>query len=40
MSSFAEEDRAAIDELTRGYADRTDYFVEKLAMGLSRIAAV
>jgi pyruvate,water dikinase len=36
----SEEDRAAIDELTRGYADRTDYFVEKLAMGLSRIAAV
>ncbi len=31
--------RAEIDQLTRGYADRRDYFVDKLAMGLSRIAA-
>jgi phosphoenolpyruvate synthase len=34
------EVKAQIDTLTRGYADRTDYFVDKLAMGLSRIAAV
>lgn len=31
--------RAEITRLTRGYADRRDYFVETLAMGLSRIAA-
>ncbi|OYX42655.1 MAG: phosphoenolpyruvate synthase [Rhodobacterales bacterium 32-67-9] len=31
--------KAEIDRLTRGYADRTDYFVDTLAMGLSRIAA-
>ncbi|WP_413850431.1 phosphoenolpyruvate synthase [Albidovulum sp.] len=31
--------RAAIDRLTRGHARREDYFVETLAMGLSRIAA-
>ena len=29
-----------VDQLTSGYADRSAYFVEKLAMGLSRIAAV
>ncbi|MDA5092841.1 phosphoenolpyruvate synthase [Aliiroseovarius sp. KMU-50] len=28
-----------IDQLTRGYENKTDYFVKKLAMGLSRIAA-
>ncbi len=31
--------RAEIEKLTRGYEDRADYFVETLAMGLSRIAA-
>jgi pyruvate,water dikinase len=31
--------RAAIVELTRGYSDRTEYFVEKLARGLARLAA-
>ncbi|WP_413868330.1 phosphoenolpyruvate synthase [Albidovulum sp.] len=31
--------RAGIDRLTRGHARREDYFVETLAMGLSRIAA-
>jgi pyruvate,water dikinase len=31
--------KAEIAELTRGYADRRDYFVETLARGLSRIAA-
>jgi len=31
--------KAEIDRLTRGHAERTDYFVESLAMGLSRIAA-
>jgi pyruvate,water dikinase len=29
-----------IIELTEGYADRTEYFVERLALGLARIAAV
>ncbi|MDP1930902.1 MAG: phosphoenolpyruvate synthase [Gammaproteobacteria bacterium] len=32
--------RERIDELTAGYADRTEYFVERLAQGLGRIAAV
>ncbi len=32
--------RAEIDALTRGYADRRDYFVERLSVGLARIAAV
>ena len=32
-----EQDRIA--ELTRGYDDRTDYFVDRLARGLARIAA-
>lgn len=32
--------RKAIADLTRGYADRTEYFVDHLARGLSRIAAV
>ncbi|MYM56256.1 phosphoenolpyruvate synthase [Thalassovita mangrovi] len=32
--------RAEIEELTRGYEDKTDYFVDRLALGLSRIAAV
>jgi pyruvate,water dikinase len=31
--------RAAIAELTRGYADKADYFVDRLALGLARIAA-
>lgn len=31
--------RAEIAALTRGHADRTEYFVENLAQGLSRIAA-
>ncbi|WP_425053349.1 phosphoenolpyruvate synthase [Psychromarinibacter sp. S121] len=37
------EDKAAKEEiaqLTAGYAERSDYFVDHLAMGLSRIAAV
>lgn len=37
------EDPAAktqIAELTRGYADKKDYFVDKLSIGLSRIAAL
>ena len=32
--------RDEIAELTKGYADKRDYFVDHLAMGLSRIAAV
>lgn len=31
--------RARIDELTRGYATRTDFFVDKLARGIAMIAA-
>jgi pyruvate,water dikinase len=31
--------KSAIDELTRGYEDKTEYFVERLARGLARIAA-
>ncbi len=34
------EVKAQIDAVTRGYADRSDYFVEKLSMGLGQIAAV
>ena len=34
------EAKKAIAALTDGYVDRTDYFVEALAQGLSRIAAV
>ncbi|MGE0625749.1 MAG: phosphoenolpyruvate synthase [Pseudomonadales bacterium] len=33
------EARRQIEEMTRGYADRTEYFVDRLARGLSRIAA-
>ena len=32
--------RAEIEELTKGYDDKSEYFVEQLALGLSRIAAV
>jgi len=32
-------DRKKIDDLTRGYEDRTEYFVEKLAHGVGTIAA-
>ncbi|MCP5038095.1 MAG: phosphoenolpyruvate synthase, partial [Rhodobacteraceae bacterium] len=35
-----EKAQAEIEMLTRGYADKRDYFVDKLALGLSRIAAV
>ncbi|MDN2565554.1 phosphoenolpyruvate synthase [Aquibium sp. A9E412] len=31
--------KAEIEALTRGYEERTDYFVERLARGLARIAA-
>jgi pyruvate, water dikinase len=31
--------RQRIDELTRGYADRTEFFVDRLAQGVARIAA-
>lgn len=34
------EERAAINALTAGYSDKTEYFVDKLARGLARIAAV
>jgi len=33
------EAKRAIAELTRGYEDRTEYFVDRLAHGLARIAA-
>jgi pyruvate,water dikinase len=31
--------RKEIEHLTRGYADRTEYFVDKLAQGIAKIAA-
>jgi pyruvate,water dikinase len=34
-----EKVRAEIEELTRGYTDKRDYFVDKLSRGLARIAA-
>jgi pyruvate, water dikinase len=34
-----EKARAAIEELTRDYDDKSEYFVDKLARGLARIAA-
>ncbi len=34
-----ESARRQIEELTRGYADKKDYFVEKLSEGVARIAA-
>jgi pyruvate,water dikinase len=34
-----ESAKRAIDELTTGYADRAEYFVDRLARGLARIAA-
>ncbi len=34
-----EEAKKQIEELTRGYTDKTEYFVERLARGLARIAA-
>lgn len=36
----SDADKAAIEDLTRGFENKTDYFVETLARGLSRIAAV
>jgi len=32
--------RDQIEEMTKGYADKTEYFVDHLSMGLSRIAAL
>ena len=34
-----EEAKRAIGEMTRGYDDKTEYFVDRLALGLARIAA-
>jgi pyruvate, water dikinase len=34
-----EEAKRTIADLTRGYADKTEYFVDRLARGLARIAA-
>ncbi len=34
-----ESDRTLIDEMTRGYEDKTAYFVDRLALGIGRIAA-
>src|SRR5690606_35238145 len=33
-------DKAAIEKLTQGYANKEDYFVDRLSRGLARIAAV
>jgi pyruvate, water dikinase len=38
--SLKDEDaKRTIAELTRGYTDKTEYFVDRLARGLARIAA-
>ncbi|MER6777873.1 MULTISPECIES: phosphoenolpyruvate synthase [unclassified Streptomyces] len=34
-----DQDRCAIDQLTEGYLDRGEYFVDRLAHGMARIAA-
>jgi pyruvate,water dikinase len=34
-----EEAKRAINELTRGYEDKSEYFIDRLARGLARIAA-
>ncbi|MBB1242352.1 phosphoenolpyruvate synthase [Streptomyces durbertensis] len=34
-----EDDRARLDALTEGYEDRAEYFVDRLAQGVARIAA-
>ena len=42
LTRYAELDDAAkrqIDEITRGYEDKTEYFVDKLAQGIGTIAA-
>ncbi|MEU9126908.1 phosphoenolpyruvate synthase [Kitasatospora sp. NPDC048540] len=33
------EDRRLVDEISSGYSDRTEYFVDRLAQGVARIAA-
>jgi pyruvate,water dikinase len=39
-ASLADQDaKLTIADLTRGYADKTEYFVDRLARGLARIAA-
>jgi pyruvate,water dikinase len=38
-SRVEDQDRHRIDELTRGYDEPTEYFVETLARGIARIAA-
>ncbi|KUJ85467.1 phosphoenolpyruvate synthase [Ruegeria marisrubri] len=35
-----QNDRQEIEALTRGYDDKAEYFVDRLALGISRIAAV
>ncbi|MEV0402642.1 phosphoenolpyruvate synthase [Actinoallomurus sp. NPDC050550] len=39
FDSVDDDDRKRIIELTRGYDDRSEYFVERLAYGVARIAA-
>jgi pyruvate,water dikinase len=39
FAGLAEADRASIAALTAGYSDKCEYFVERLARGLARIAA-
>ncbi|WP_407991479.1 phosphoenolpyruvate synthase [Kitasatospora sp. CMC57] len=36
---LSSEDRRRVDELSGGYGDRTEYFVDRLAQGVARIAA-
>src|SRR5207248_9419939 len=39
FGSLPEALRAEIEQATRGYADKTEYFVDKLAQGIAVIAA-
>ncbi|MFH8616349.1 phosphoenolpyruvate synthase [Streptomyces sp. NPDC017979] len=36
---LAPDDRRSVDELTEGYPDRTEYFIDRLARGVATIAA-
>ena len=38
-SQLDEATRAQVDEITRGYTDKTEYFVDKLAQGIGTICA-
>ncbi len=39
FAQLEEKTRAEIESITRGYQDKTEYFVDKLAQGIGTIAA-